>query len=502
MPVPSPPSMRIARAACISLLVSIVASVALAQDGEETPFDSWAAAVADSLAPRWTGPRVDWPEARPRPAVAGSLASSLYPLHVQVGRQIDAERAAIVLAALETAHGWMERRGWPTPVADGGYGGTAGFDFYLINRPLPDPDADPEAIAEEEAEASEDDVPPADVGIPRHRPIWVSYDAPLVWGGLDAVAPFAVMDAGVAPSRLESCTISAYVQASLLGVDPAEAPAWRIATGDYVAWLLTGFYGCGGGVSRQQRESWRSWISSAPDSGEGGALFLAMLSARTDGLTGDFIRDLWSGAPQLTWEGDRLRAAPDMWQVVYTVMEVGRDPLPRLIEEMGVSRYFAGSDRRRAGAPMELLRSLPEDAAVPVFGEASFDELPRRFEPNGLELEPYGSGYVTIDTTSAVPGSALRVWMRGEYGVGWSLTAVRLAADGSERGRVRAPVRPRTPRSYIPLELTDDDTASVLLVVTNMGGRLVDADEPDDQVRAFELIVDRVVPAGTAGDDD
>jgi hypothetical protein len=489
------PRRQPARAARVALLVcvglaSIGASVALAQDGDESPFDSWATAVADSLAPRWAGPRVDWPEVRPRPEVAGRLDSPLHPVSVQVGRHIDAERASTVMRALETAHGWMERRGWPTPVPDGGYGGTPGFDLYLVERPLPDPDTDLET-EEAAAEAEVDGVPAEDVGIASARPIRVSYDAPLVFGGLDAVAPFAILDAGVAPSRLEPCAISAYVQASLLGVDPAEAPAWRIATGDYVAWLLTGYFGCGDGISRQQRQSGRSWISSAPDSGEGGALFLAMLSARTDGLTGDFIRDLWSGAPQLTWEGERLRAAPDMWQVVYTVMEVGQDPLPRLIEEMGVSRYFAGSERRRVGAPMELLRSLPDGAEVPVLGEASFDELPRRFEPSGLELEPQGSAYVLVDTTSAPAGSVLRVWMRGEYGVGWSLTAVRLAADGSERGRVRAPVRPRTPRSYIPLELTDDHTASVLLVVTNMGGRLVDADEPDDQVRAFELIIDR-----------
>ena len=55
---------------------------------------------------------------------------------------------------------------------------------------------------------------------------------------------------------------------------------------------------------------------------------------------------------------------------------------------------------------------------------------------------------------------------------------------------MRAPVRQTNPRSYIPLELTDDETASVLIVVTNLGHRIVDADEPDDQVRSFRLIVD------------
>ncbi len=82
-------------------------------------------------------------------------------------------------------------------------------------------------------------------------------------------------------------------------------------------------------------------------------------------------------------------------------------------------------------------------------------------------------------------------WLRGEYGVGWALSAVRLAADGQERGRVRAPVRPRTPRSYIPLELPYGETAKVVIVVTNMGARLVDADEPSDLARAFRLVLDK-----------
>ena len=140
---------------------------------------------------------------------------------------------------------------------------------------------------------------------------------------------------------------------------------------------------------------------------------------------------------------------------------------------------------------MGVVRALPADAEVPLVGTTSWGELPRRYEPNGLELEPFGSAYLLVDTSDAPAGSVLRIWMRGEYGVGWSLIAVRLGADGRERGRVRAPVRPRTPRSYIPLELTDDETERVLVVVTNMGGRLPDADEPEEMLRAFRLILDK-----------
>jgi hypothetical protein len=466
----------------VAALGLAAASTALAQ-GEppaepEGPMETLAEVVARSVAPTWEGPRTPWPEPRPRPDAAGRLRSSFHPVSVQVGPGVEPALAEAALRALEDAHGWMEARDWPLPPPDGGYGGTAGFDLYLV------PSVDP-------AEPAPD------------RPSWVSYDAPVHWRGLDTVDAFGVVETDeVDPARLAPCVVSTYARAALLAHDPAEAPAWRLATGDFVAFLLTGRFGCSEeGVAAQQRESWRTWIGSEPVSGEGGALFLAMLSARTDGLSGDFIRDLWSGAAQLTWEGEQLRASPDMWEVVQAVMEVGEDPLLRLLEEMGVSRYFAGAAEREAGAPLPVLRALPEGAAVPVLGRTRFSDLPRRFEPHGLELEPFGSAYVVVDTADAPPGSRLRIWLRGEYGVRWALTAVRLGADGAERGRTRAPVRGNMPRSYIPLELTDGATERVLIVVTNMGDRLVDADEPDGQVRSFRLILDGVTAEGEAAGD-
>ncbi|MCB9595148.1 MAG: hypothetical protein H6719_20690 [Sandaracinaceae bacterium] len=450
--------------ACLASLASPARAQDDDPDDERTVIDRWADAMAESLARRWTGPVVDWPAPSPRPEAAGVMRSIEHPVNVHVGPRVTAERATAALAALEMAYDYLEAHRWPMPMPDGGRGGTAGFDLYLV---------------ESEGEPV--------------RPVHPGYDVPHIHEGLDATVPFVRVDDDlVADSRLDSCVVSAFVQATLLGLDPAEAASWRIATGDYVAWLVTGHWGCSDeGVVAQQRESYRTWIGDDARSGEGGALFLAMLSARTDGLTGNFIRDLWTAAPQRTWEGDQLRAAPDMWQVVHAVMEIGRDPLDRFLEEVAVSRYFAGPEARRDHAPLALLRGLPETAAVPVQGHTAFEDLPRRFEPRDLELEPYGSAYVLVDTSEAPAGSLLRIWLRGELGVGWALAAVRIGADGAERGRVRAPVRVLNPRSYIPLELTDDQTEQVLIVVTSMGSRLADADEPNDQVRSFRLILDR-----------
>ncbi len=464
------------------LVGSALLALALPAGAQDEDFvDTFSASVADSLAPRWVGPRVPWPEPSARPASGGALPSLLYPVSVHAASEaVDGAQLSEVLAALERAHAWLEARGWPVPPPDGGHGGTAGFDLYLV-----------EALGG----APSDALPPeGEAGAPLER--WASpgLDTPNAWEPLDAAITHAAMRADLDPARVDACATSVYVQAALLAHDPAEAPAWRVATGDYVAWLATGLFGCSDdGIVRAQREPWRTWIGEG-DSGPGGALFLAMLSARTDGLTGDFIRDLWSGAPQLTWEGEGLRAAPDMWQVVHAVMEVGRDPLPRLLEEMAVARWFAGAERE-AGAPLGLLRELPGEAVVPEVARARWQDLPRRFEPHGVELEPLGSAYLVVDTAAAPPGSVLRIWLRGEYGVGWALSAVRIGPDGEERGRVRAPVRPRTPRSYIPLELAYGETAKVLIAVTNMGGRLADADLPNDQVRSFRVVLDKTEPA-------
>lgn len=435
--------------------------------------DAFAESIAASSAPRWTGPRVPWPEPSQRPSSAGALSSALHPVSVHVADAHGAAQAADVLLALERAHAWLAAHGWPPPPSDGGLGGTPGFDLYLVD-----------AI---DALPYEDRARPSQL-------VREGYDTPNAWSGLDGTITHARMTTDVDPARLEACVTSVYARAALLALDPSEAPAWRAATADYLAWLSTGSFGCSDEpIVAQQRESWRTWVGDDPEGG-GGALLLALLSARTDGLTGTFIRDLWSGAPQVTWDGEGLRAVPDLWQVVHVVMQAGRDPLPRLIEELAVARYFAGDPERLRGAPLAVLRELPAEARVPIAARVPWARLPRRFDPDDLELEPLGSAYLVVDTTAARAGSVLRIWLQGEIGVGWSLTAVRLGANGQERGRVRAPVRPRNPRSYIPLELADGDTATVVIVVTNMGGRLVDADGPNDQVRSFGVILDKIEP--------
>lgn len=112
--------------------------------------------------------------------------------------------------------------------------------------------------------------------------------------------------------------------------------------------------------------------------------------------------------------------------------------------------------------------------------------------PAGVPLEVFGSAYAWVDVRGAPPGSRLRVWLRGEYGVEWALTGSRIAEDGRElQGHVSAPPRRGDRRSYLPVELTPE-TTHVMVSVTNLSHRLPDADDPDPNARAYRLIFDIV----------
>jgi hypothetical protein len=435
--------------------------------------DEWAESIADA-GRQWDGPRVRFPDTRPRPLDEGwQLRSTWYPVTVHAEPGVREERARAALAALESAYLALDELGWPLPVVDGGRGDGDGFDLYLRAQ-----------------DAFESDEPSA----PLERPAPLRFeraglDVPTTFIDLDGAITFAEMADGVDPQLVPACAVVAYADALLLSMDPAEAPAWRRATATYLSYLVTSRFGCDESlVVEQQTASERGFVSHAPGSGEGGALLLGAISARHDDETGSFIRDLWNATRQYTREGGDLHALPDVYHVIAQGVAIAHDPLTQIVEDFGASRYFAGLPSRERPTAYPILGALPRGAAVPVFARADWEHLPRtlRFD---RELEPYGSGYAAIDVHGAPAGGRLRVWLRGEFGVEWSLIAIRLDARGDEIARMRAPPRP-TPESYLPVELLEG-TAEVILAVTNISARGLDADEPDDFVRSFTLTVDR-----------
>lgn len=419
----------------------------------DSPMDAWARWVAAQRG-TWKGQTVAFPEFEARPTDhAWVLCSELRPLCVHGPADLDAAWMHDALRAVEAAHDLILLGGWPSAFADGGRGGTQQHDVYVVG-----------------------DSPSAALG---------HVDAPRNDGNLDGAITFATLPRSVSVDGLQACAVAALTEAALFARDPAEAPAWRKATGAFVAWLATGVPGCEErAFVDQQQAPERGWVTDVAESGAGGGLMLALVSDRLDGGSGAFVRDLWEMSRQITWEGQRLRGSPDMWEALSATLENAHDSLPQLMEDFAVARYFA---RPGLNPPYPSLRALTSDAVVPVHGPITRRQLPSHLHADNA-LEVFGSAYTLVDTAGIDPMGCLKVWLRGELGVEWSLVAVRLRADGTEAGRVIAPPR-RDPRSFFPVELLGE-TARVLLVVTNLGKGLPDADIEATRTHAFSLITD------------
>ena len=454
-----PPARRCAAAFTAAGLALAVLLLATPAAPAQSPIRSWAEWVVARS--QWKGPTVAYPELRERPRPAPlRLDSDLQPLSVQAAAGIRPETAQAALDALEQARELLLETGWAEPFPDGGRGRTAGFDLYL----------DPQS----------------------ERPAAAFADVPVSWSELDGVSSFAVMNPHlVHPGQLEACVVDAYAQAVALGQDPAEAASWRRATGAYTAWLVTGLFGCSDAVAEQQQQSWRGWITGAPDSGSGGALFLAILSEREDGNTGTFVRELWQFARQSSRNvpGPDLRASPDLWEALTRALENAGESLDEIVLEMAVARYFAGAEPRRRAGIYLAPRTLRSNAEVPVPLTLSLDRLPARLPVSDPPLQPHGSAYYLVDTSTAAAPLTLKVWLSGEIGARWSLAAVRLSHQEREQGRTAVTV-PNGASGFLAAEL-GPGIDRVLLVVTHLPVEKIDADGDTYSARAFQLIVDR-----------
>lgn len=420
----------------------------------DNPMEEWARWVVAQRG-TWKGQTVPFPPLEARPTDHGWKLCSLFrPVCVHGPADMDRATMAAWLDAAEWADDLIALGGWPRAFPDGGRGGTQQQDLYLVN-----------------------DATRAPLG---------HLEVPFLDGNLDGAITFATLPRDVAPDRRAACAVAALVESALFGRDPAEAQAWRQATGAFVAWQATGVPGCDERATTDaQRAPHSGWITDTQLTGAGAAMMLAMLSDRTDGGSGTFVRELWQLARQLTWQGDRLRGSPDLWEALTVALENAHETLPQLMEDFAVARYFARPGMTPA---YPSLLSLAGDAVVPVSGPVTFAQLPAHLHLGEPPLEVFGSQYVLVDTAGIDPMGRLTVWLRGELGVEWSLVAVRLRADGSESGRVVAPPR-RDPRSFFPVELLGE-TSRVLLVVTNLGKGTPDADVEATRAHAFSVIVD------------
>jgi hypothetical protein len=413
--------------------------------------DDIAQAVVAMMAPVWTGPRTPAPVDMPRPADASTtIRSTTALLAVHAAPGTTPATIGRVMKALEYARSQLDVMGWPSPLPDADLGGGPGLDLYLT---------------------------------PTSLPTAAHSDGMAWWTYLDRASAFAVMDPETPDRAIDACVTAAYAEALLLSMDPAEARTWRRATAAWLTWVLTGHFGCEDAVWEQQANPYRSWVRDGAAEGAGGALLLAYLSARHDGRASQFVRDAWELSSQRTWEGDGLRAEPDLWAAIEASVERSGDRLLDNIEELAVLRWFVG----RGETESSLIAAIDSDAQVPPMRR--LERLPTRASA-ATALQPFGSAYVVLEGSTWTSSERLRAWMRGEYGVRWSFVAVQLDENGTELRRIAAPHTGPTPNAYVPIEL-DSRARQLLFVVTNLSSRLPDADEPDVNERSFELIVDR-----------
>jgi hypothetical protein len=433
----------------IALVTALQTQSASAQ-GDLLGADEMAEAIVSMTSPVWTGPRTPPPKRVERPSDASETLRSNHALvAVHADPTVDLEMLERALEALEEARARLAALGWPAPMADGQLGGDAGVDLYLTST-LP------------QAAYSDGLVP---------------------WSYLDRASSFAVVDPSTPTEWLDACVAAMYAEALLLSADPAEAATWRRATAAWLAWELTGRFGCEDAVVQQQSEPFRSWISDGAEGGAGGALLLAYLSARHDEGSTIFVRDVWDLARQRTWEGRDLRAEPDLWSAFDTAIELSGDRLADNMVDLAVLRWFIG----RADKPGQALAAIDSDVRVPI--SKRMTKIPTRVSPH-VALQPFGSAYVVMDAPAWKGATRLRSWLRGEYGVRWSFVVIQLDASGSELERMRAPDSSVAPEAYLPLDL-HENAARLLFVVTHLSNDLPDADEPGADERSFEIIVDR-----------
>ena len=434
---------------CIALLLALQTATARA-DGDPLGADEMAKAIISMTSRVWTGPRTAAPAVVERPAETAEVlrsATALLSIHADGGT--DAETMADALEALEDARAQLALRGWPVPLSDGTLGGDPGFDLYIS----------------------------------RSRPSGAHADGMVSWTYLDRATSFAVVDPATPSEWLAACVTAAYAEAVLLGADPAEAGAWRRATASWLAWEITGRFGCEDAIHEQQAEPRRSWIGDGAGDGAGGALFIAYMSARHGNGSTRFVQEVWDLARQRTWEGDGLRAEPDLWAAFDAAVELSGDRLLDNMVDLSVLRWFIG----RASPAAQALNAIDSDARVPV--TKTMSRLPTRV--SGPEpLQTFGSAYLVMDKTVWGETKQLRAWLRGEFGVRWSFVALQLDSTGMERDRIAAPHSSVAPTAYLPIELRPE-TARLVFVVTHLGSELPDADVQSVDERSFEVIVDR-----------
>ncbi|MEZ4286975.1 MAG: hypothetical protein R3A47_02270 [Polyangiales bacterium] len=418
------------------LSVATTAAAPASAQSSMSGVDEIADALVQMTAKRWVGPRVDPPAVRPRPNSVRSLASAWAPVRVHATSKSDDLEDA--LSALETAYRELDIDGWRWPASDGGLGGGFDMDLYLVNGAQ-------------------------DGG-------FGASDGLLLWTYFDRASTFAVVDSSLPLKMRAACVAFAYADALLMAIEPAESAVWRHATAAYLTWAITGEFGCSPGVEEAQNQPEKGWLSNASNMRGAGGLFWALLARHHDSERTRFVRELWDFDVQRTWDGDALRASPDMWMVLEQATDRAGVPWRDTIQQVAIDRMFVANKEGFASTPRWL---------------ADFSQGTSPMHTKSDVLSLTGTAY--IRTRVSGDASVLRAWIRAEYGVVWSVDALVFSNNSNRFRRMSAVTTESKPDVYFPIEI-DANTSSVVFVITNLGVGRPDTDVNEDYPRAFSLV--------------
>lgn len=179
---------------------------------------------------------------------------------------------------------------------------------------------------------------------------------------------------------------------------------------------------------------------------------------------GGFTRALWALTPTVTPVGaTRWTNDPDTFDVLRTTFKVQNTSTSfgDFLLDFAIARQFdAGGHARRDW-------------------EIDWPSTPRRLAP-ALPIAPTGSSTILIRRNGAPAGSRLRVEATWEEHASFHWAAVKLAADGTEIGRLAIPAQDKAVDAQITLDNLDG-VGAILLVGTNAGDDSVPFD-PDAAV--------------------
>ncbi|QQR91214.1 MAG: hypothetical protein IPJ88_05645 [Myxococcales bacterium] len=380
-----------------------------------------------------------------------TLSSALYPLSVRIPPGVPLSDAQFALQRLEQSYLQWKARHWPEPV----YGSAEGYVVYL--------DDNTHACAEFTVEAIE------------HQK------------DVDAARGFATVSIPKHREGLIPCIYKAFALGSLYRLAPYMNPKWKDASASYLAWQLSARDDFTSGTLNLQAQPWHGWFGHSFETGNESAHLWALIEKRKKAFLGDYFWDMWDRARFVSINFQHRNKSFDLWEIIEAELKASSQTLPKFLTELALDRATIDRDRHRVGFSTEHDILMPTtELFVQHFLKSG--ELPTKINDVDPPLEALGSAYFSVNIQQEHRGRAIGVWLKGEHGVNWSLSAARRDATDYEISRIYSPERKNIP-IYLLIETTPQ-TQSLLIAVTNLSWREPNVAYPDSSTRSFSLTVD------------